>query len=271
MSWRLYVDLGNGAIKFGVPAENGWEHVERHELGSFMQEIEITKAASPDDVFARIVQNMLPTVQGLASRATELEAVVVVSSNPEMDRILQMLVSELKAPLRRLGKDFKHKIKSRYNLVQLGPDRLANIVAALDSYAPPVVIVDAGVCTKIDVLDAQGLHRGGILQPGRPALVAGLALVASHLQEALGKVRLPQDIIGVNTVEALTGGMVMTCAGQVNFALQSIERVLDLDGSAPILCGGGARELQITLGGRLDEWLTLDGLRLADETVYPPS
>ena len=49
---------------------------------------------------------------------------------------------------------------------QVGADRIANAVAARLAYGAPVIVVDFGTATNIDVVDAAGSYRGGAISPG---------------------------------------------------------------------------------------------------------
>jgi len=275
MSWRLYVDIGNSAIKFGVPGEDGWERVERHPHEEFLSALEMPDETLSEEAFAKQILNdtadaIISVIESLWAGRDQPEALVLVCSDPQTDGLIQHLAARLKMPVRRLGKDFKHKIRSRYNLVQLGQDRLANIVAALAHYEPPLVIVDAGSCVTVDALDANGLHIGGMIVPGQPALVEGMVAVVPHLLDAMRKPKLPQGLIGTSTAEAISAGLVVALLGPVVYALEAIEDRLDCDEITVLLCGGFAEPLDTVGGAVVDEWLTLTGLRLADEAAYPP-
>src|SRR3984957_934300 len=48
----------------------------------------------------------------------------------------------------------------------IGPDRLANAVAAKHHYGAPSVVVDFGTAVTFDVVDRAGNYVGGIIAPG---------------------------------------------------------------------------------------------------------
>ena len=52
----------------------------------------------------------------------------------------------------------------------IGPDRLANAVAARRRFGAPVVVVDFGTAVTFDVVDARGNYIGGIIAPGLAAM-----------------------------------------------------------------------------------------------------
>src|ERR1017187_8006899 len=48
----------------------------------------------------------------------------------------------------------------------IGPDRLANAMAARHRFGAPVVVVDFGTAVTFDVVDRRGNYIGGIIAPG---------------------------------------------------------------------------------------------------------
>ena len=49
---------------------------------------------------------------------------------------------------------------------EVGPDRIANSVAARDRHGAPVIVVDFGTSTNFDIVSAAGEYLGGVLAPG---------------------------------------------------------------------------------------------------------
>jgi len=52
---------------------------------------------------------------------------------------------------------------------EVGPDRIANAVAAVERHGAPCIVVDFGTSTNFDVVSAAGEYVGGVLapEPGR--------------------------------------------------------------------------------------------------------
>ena len=48
----------------------------------------------------------------------------------------------------------------------IGPDRLANAIAAQHHFGAPVVVVDFGTAVTFDVVNGKGNYAGGIIAPG---------------------------------------------------------------------------------------------------------
>jgi pantothenate kinase type III len=66
-----------------------------------------------------------------------------------------------------VGPGIKTGVPIKYeNPHEVGADRIVNAVAALQRFAPPLVVVDFGTATTIDVIDAEGSYIGGAIAPG---------------------------------------------------------------------------------------------------------
>ena len=73
----------------------------------------------------------------------------------------------LNKPLTRINALSTDKI--RFNIPHpelVGADRVANSVAATERYGYPVIVVDFGTATNLDVVDKDGVFRGGAISPG---------------------------------------------------------------------------------------------------------
>lgn len=148
---------------------------------------------------------------------------------------------------------------------EVGADRVVNSVAAVHEYGAPVVVVDFGTSTNIDVVDPSGAYVGGAIAPGLE--VSQDALIARTA--ALRRVELVppgRGAIGHNTVEAIQSGLVYGHAGLVDGL---VERILaEVGVAAPVVATGGLASTIVPhcrTVGKIDATLTLDGLRLIYE------
>lgn len=160
------------------------------------------------------------------------------------------------ATLRGVGIDYP-----RPNTI--GPDRLANAVAARHRFGAPVVVVDFGTAVTFDVVDRHGNYVGGIIAPG-------LAAMTDYLHEKTAllpriRIREPRSIIGRNTEQAMLAGAVHGYRGLVRELIGRLRRELKAP-RLPVLATGGYAKL---IASDLPEIsavipdLTLEGLRLA--------
>jgi type III pantothenate kinase len=144
----------------------------------------------------------------------------------------------------------------------IGPDRLANAVAARARFGAPVVVVDFGTAVTFDVVDARGNYVGGIIAPG-------LAAMTNYLHEKTAllpkiEIRDIKTAIGKSTEEAMLIGAVHGYRGLVRELIGQLKRELRAT-KLPVVATGGYAKL---IAAKLPEIsavapdLTLEGLRL---------
>jgi type III pantothenate kinase len=142
-----------------------------------------------------------------------------------------------------------------------GADRLANAVAALETYGAPAIVVDFGTGTNFDVVSADGAYVGGAIAPGLE--ISEEALFARTAQLPHVPLVSPPSAIGDSTVTALQSGIVFGYAGLVDGLVERIDR--ELGGGANVIATGGLAEViapHAHTVQRIDLDLTLVGLRL---------
>jgi len=153
---------------------------------------------------------------------------------------------------------------------EVGADRIVNSLAARERYGAPAIVVDFGTSTNFDVVGPEGAYLGGAIAPGleisTDALISGTA--------ALRRVEFvpPRSPIGKGTVEAIQSGALYGHAGLVDGILGRIADELGGD-PARIATGGLAPNIvpYCRTVDILDEFLTLEGLRLVYELNREPS
>jgi type III pantothenate kinase len=148
---------------------------------------------------------------------------------------------------------------------EVGPDRIANAVAARALYGAPVIVVDFGTSTNFDIVSAAGEYLGGVLAPGIEVSMDALFARAARLVKVPFEV--PENVIGKTTTQGLQSGMVYGFAGQVDGIADRVREELDAP-DAPVIATGGLANL-ISPHSRtielVDQELTLKGLRLVWE------
>ena len=105
-----------------------------------------------------------------------------------------------------------------------------------------MIVVDIGTATTIDVVDDEGAFAGGAIMPGPQLAIRSLATDTALLPRVAA--RVPERVIGRDTVEAIQSGVVL---GQVAAIEGLLARMTDeLGGDVPptvVLTGGGATDL----------------------------
>lgn len=153
------------------------------------------------------------------------------------------------------------------NPKEVGADRIANAVGAMDRYGAPVIVVDFGTATTFDAVSSKGEYLGGAIFPGMEISLEALFSRAA----ALRRVELvePRHVIGKSTTESLQSGALYGYAAMVDGMCERIQAEM---GEARVISTGGLGPVISRLTKSVhenDAWVTLHGMRLIHEKNLP--
>jgi type III pantothenate kinase len=195
-----------------------------------------------------------------------LDGICLASTVPTLVRSFEELAAEVGAQMLVLGPGTRTGMAIRYDDPrEVGPDRIANAVAARERYGAPAVVVDFGTSTNFDVVSAAGEYVGGVLAPGIEVSMNALFERAARLVKV--DLIAPETAIGKTTESALRSGLVFGFAGQVDAIVDRIRAELEAP-EATVVATGGLADLIVPhtrTVGEIDPFLTLEGLRLVWE------
>ena len=195
-----------------------------------------------------------------------VEGVALASTVPQLHRSYEDFAKEYaRADLLELGPGVRTGVQIRYDDPrEVGPDRIANAVAAVERHGPPCIVVDFGTSTNFDVVSPEGEYVGGVLAPGIEVSMDALFARAARLFKV--DFAEPETVIAKNTASSLQSGLVYGFAGQVDGIVERIRGELGTEARA--VATGGLAELiapHARTIERVDPFLTMEGLRLVWE------
>ncbi len=144
---------------------------------------------------------------------------------------------------------------------QVGSDRIVAAVAALSEYKAPLVLIDLGTATTIEVVEPENTYLGGVIFPGVMVSLDSLTSRAAQLPGiSLDK---PKNIIGKNTVDCMRSGMMYGTAAMLDGVIDRIAQ--ELGHSSTIVATGGLAQFITPLCNHdiiLEKDLLLKGLNI---------
>ena len=144
---------------------------------------------------------------------------------------------------------------------QVGSDRIVIAVAALAQYKPPLILMDMGTATTIEVVEEGNTYIGGVIFPGVKISLDALTSRAAQLPGiSLDK---PKQVIGKNTIDCMRSGMMYGTAAMIDGLIDRIEE--ELGHSATLIATGGMAQFVTPLCNHsiiLEKDLLLKGLNI---------
>ena len=253
----LAVDAGNTETVIGLFELEG----DRALLDTWRVH---TMPERTSDEMALLVQEFL-AFHGF-SFDTDIAGVVVSSGVPRVTAALrEMCERYFGFPAVVLEAGVKTGMPILYdNPKEVGADRIASAVGAVDLYEPPIVIVDfSGTATILDAVSAKGEYLGGVIVPGIEVSLDALVGRAAMLRSV--ELLEPRSVIGRSTVESIQSGVVHGIGAMVDGV---VGRIVAEVGASTVVATGGLAELMAPFTEVIDHvepWLTLRGLRLIFE------
>lgn len=246
----LAIDIGNTNIVLGCVDDERTYFIERLSTIKTKMELEYAidikmvldiHGIDPEKLEGAIVGSVVPQITGVVKEAAEKilkkETLVV---GPGVKTGLNILMD---------------------NPAQLGSDLVADAVAGIAEYEPPLIIFDLGTATTVSVVDAKKNYIGGMIYPGVNVSLNALTANASQLQ-GIG-LEAPKRMIGKNTVECMKSGVLYSGAAALDGIIDRIEEELGQKATS-IATGGLAKQIVPFCKRRivLDDDLLLKGLQV---------
>jgi len=192
----------------------------------------------------------------------KLTGAILASVVPPLTSTWENLAGRLVGPGNVLVVDTETPtgIENRYQSPHdVGADRLANAVAARQVLGCPVIVVDFGTATTLDVVGSGGVYLGGAILPGPEMASEALYTKTARLPRV--SISNPGRAIGNSTDRSIRSGIFYGTVGAIDSLVEKIHA--ELGERCPVIATGGAGQAFATASRYIlqyDPFLTLRGL-----------
>ena len=251
----LAIDAGNTQTVLGLYDDEDGAAEPRHHW-----RVSTALERTPDE-HALLIGGLIETTGG--TFAEVVTGVAIASSVPPVTvAIRELAVRHLGTEAIAIGPGVKSGIPILYdNPREVGPDRIADAVAAFDLYGGPTIVVDFGTATTFEVVTAKGEYLGGAICPGVEISLDALFGRAAGLRRV--ELSSPGRVIGRSTLETLSSGAAYGFAAQADGMCARVEA--EVGEPCTVVATGGLASLIVPHSEAIqhyEPWLTLHGVRL---------
>ena len=246
----LAIDIGNTNIVLGC--------IENDQI--LFQARIATDRTRTSDQYGVEIKNMLEAFGVTISDITDCIISSVVP--PVFNSVKTGVIKVIKKQPMVVGPGLKTGLNIQVDVPsQVGSDRIVIAVAALATYKAPLILMDLGTATTIEVVEPDNVYMGGVIFPGVKISLDALTSRAAQLPGiSLDK---PKNVVGKNTVDCMRSGMMYGTAAMIDGLVERIED--ELGHSCTLIATGGMAKFIAPLCKRdiiLEKDLLLTGLNL---------
>lgn len=248
-SLALAVDIGNSVTNFGL--------VDGEELAATWS------VTTPESLTADEALMSVSSYLGVRCDRAQVGDAIVSSVVPSLtDPWVEALHRLCGARPLVVGPGLKSGLKLHLNSpADLGADRVADCVAAKHLYGFPLIVVDFGTATNLEVIDDEGVVQGGVIAPGLRLAARAVAQAAAQLPVI--DLRAPKSVIGKNTRDAMQVGIVIGEVARIDGLIEAVWGELGYE--TRVVATGDDAHAMASLSQHIelsDHHLTLKGLAL---------
>ena len=246
----LAIDIGNSNISVGLFDKAG-------KL-LFLSSIDTDSRKTADQISIDLMNLFALYRYDLKDVTGAIFSSVVPPINFMMTKALTRLLGE---PPMVVGPGVKTGLNIRMEVHnQLGADLVANAVAALEKFEPPIVTIDMGTATTIGVISEGRNYEGGMLLPGVNVSLEALSRRAAQLPAI--SLQHPKVLIGKTTEDCMRSGIVYGTAGMLDGVIDRIREQFSGRTLSVVATGGNAPVIVKYCRNKIvyDKYLLMDGL-----------
>lgn len=246
----LAIDIGNTNIVIGCLKDD--EIIFKARIA--------TDRTRTSDQYGVEIKNML---EAFGVSREEIEDCIIASVVPPVFNSVQTGVLKVigKQPM-VVGPGLKTGLNIHVDIPsQVGSDLIVAAVAALAEYPAPLVLIDLGTATTIEVIEPDNVFIGGLIFPG---IMVSLDSLSSHAAQLPGiSLDKPKRVVGKNTVDCMRSGMMYGTAAMLDGLIDRIAE--ELGHESTVIATGGLAQFVVPLCKHeiiLEKELLLKGLNI---------
>ena len=246
----LAIDIGNTNIVIGCIKDD--EILFKARIA--------TDRTRTSDQYGVEIKNML---EAFGVSKDDIEDCIIASVVPPVFNSVQTGVLKVigKQPM-VVGPGLKTGLNIHVDIPsQVGSDLIVAAVAALAEYPAPLVLIDLGTATTIEVIEPENVFVGGLIFPGIMVSLDSLTNRAAQLPGI--SLDQPKKVIGKNTVDCMRSGMMHGTAAMLDGLIDRIAE--ELGHESTVIATGGLAQFVIPLCKHeiiLEKELLLKGLNI---------
>ena len=248
----IVIDIGNTDIVIGIYTNNKLDKILRFNTKT-KKTIELIKSRFTNQYIHRL--------------KIKYKICILSSVVPEINNKILSLFKSLKFKVLNINiNNIPFDVQFNYQSKELGSDRIANTLAAIQKYGKNCLIIDFGTATTFDVIK-NNKYKGGVIAPGIAISHDALVRHASKLKK-IPIIRI-KTLIGKNTKDSMQSGFYW---GYISLINGVIDKIIKQQRFKPtiILTGGLANifKKEISQKTEYEPNLTLNGLYLIGKIKY---
>ena len=228
----LAIDIGNTNIVIGCI---------RGEEILFEARI-ATDGARTSDQYGVEIKNML---EAFDVRKGDLRDCIISSVVPP---VFNSVCTGVRKVIGREPIVVHHSMKTGLELcvdspAQVGADRIVIAVAALRQHSAPLILIDMGTATTIEVVEPERRYMGGVIIPG--VRISLDALTGRTAQLPGISLDQPGRVVSTNTVDCMRSGIMYGAASMLDGMIDRIREERGFDFS--VIATGGIAQFIVPL------------------------
>ena len=247
----LAIDVGNSNTSVGL--------FDRDQTLCFLASLDTDSRKTADQISVDLM-NLFALYH---YKYTDVTGAILCSVVPPLNFMMEKALTRLlgKPPM-VVGPGVKTGLNIRLTVqTQVGADIVADAVAALEKFEPPIITIDMGTATTIGVISEGRNYEGGMLLPGVNVSLEALSRRTAQLPAI--SLQHPKALIGKNTEDCMRSGIVYGTAGMLDGVIDRIREVLP-QGETPTIVATGSNAPVIVRYCRnkvlYDKYLLMEGL-----------